>query len=200
MRITLYPVPAGTPAVGYAVGYVSGSPISNLAGSPPPAGPLLSYDGRQALIDGQPVEHAEIAEALHAEIERVAKRIFGPDFVGPLSLASGLNVRSLARGRLISHGLPAPLLDMLGRAAATPHPRATGYMLQAVAYLWDEHVNSHGMGETGQGPGPLSAQGREALGQRCEEILDRALGMVATMQGEAAAARARAAALKATIR
>ncbi|KQO85879.1 hypothetical protein [Methylobacterium sp. Leaf91] len=198
MRITLYPVPPETPAIGHAVGYVSGSPLSNLAGAAPPAGPLLSYDGRQALIDGQPVDHAEIAEALHAEIERVAKRVFGPDFVGPLSLASGLNVRSLARGRLISHGLPAPLLDMLGRAAATAHPRATGYMLQAVAYLWDEHVISHGMGETG--PGPLSAQGREALGQRCEEILDRALGMVATMQGEAAAARARTAALKATIR
>lgn len=195
MRILLAPVPPGTPAVGQPVGYVDPKPagVAALKRKPAPVegGEVLSYDGKQAYVGGRPVEHAQIAEPLAEEIARVAQRVFGPDFVGPMALASGLSLRTLARGRILTHGLPAPLLDMLGRASATEHPRATGYMLQAVAYLWDQHVAEFGIGEPGPGPGPMSAEGRQVLAERLDGILDRALGLVATMQGEAAAAKAR---------
>lgn len=193
MRILLAPVPPGTPAVGQPVGYVDPKPpgVAALKRKPAPVegGEVLSYDGKQPFIGGRPVEHAQIAEALAEEIGRVAQRVFGPDFVGPMALASGLSQRTLARGRILTHGLPAPLLDMLGRASDTEHPRATGFMLQAVAYLWDQHVAEFGIGEPG--PGPMSAEGRQVLAERLDGILDRALGLVATMQGEAAAAKAR---------
>lgn len=191
MRITLWPVPSDTPAVGVPVGYVGGSVTADLAGrAPAPGLPVLSYDGRQPLVAGRQVEHAEIAEALQAEVERVARRLFGPEYVTPLAAASGLNVRSLQRGRVLSHGLPVPLLVMLGRAIATPCPLATGHSLLAVAAMWDQLLPEYGMGERGHGP--MSDEGRELLAQRLQEISGRALDLVSEMQDEATAAKARA--------
>lgn len=193
MPLILYPVPdkLARALPGQAVGFIGTRGLSELGGSQPPEGDVLSYVGRQPHIAGRPVEHAAIAEDLLDEIERTAKRVWGPDFVGPMALASGLNLRSVQRGRILSNGLPAPLLDMLGKAAATPYPRSTGYALLSVAYLWDGVMAEHGMGEPGPGPGPLSNEGREVLAARVRQISDRALDIVATMQGEAAIARAK---------
>ncbi len=139
-----------------------------------------------------PVEHERIAQALSDEITRVATRVYGPEYVGPMALASGLSLRTVAKGRIISHGLPSPLLDMLGRASATEYPRATGYCLQAVAYMWEEHIEEYGMGD--DGPGPMSTTGKQVLTGRLEGILVRAVELVDEMRGAAAAAKARSAA------
>ena len=191
MRITLWPVPSTTPAVGLPVGYVGGSATADLAGrAPPPGLPVLSYDGRQPIVAGRIVGQADIAEALQEEVERVAKRLFGSEYSGPLAAASGLNVRSVQRGRVLSHGLPAPLLAMLGRAIATPCPRATGHMLLAVAAMWDQMLPDYGVGEAG--PGPMSAEGRDLLARRVDEISKQVIGLVVDVQEDAAAAKARA--------
>lgn len=198
MRILLAPVPpdraAGVP--GHAVGYVDPtvSPLAGLRRAPPKVegGEILSYDGKRPLIGGNPVDHKDFKVALADEIARVAQRVFGPEYVGPMALASGLSLRTVARGRILSHGLPAPLLDMLGRASATEYPRATGYVLQAVAYMWDQHIEEFGAGE--HGPGPMTTTGREVLAERLDGILDRAIALVDDMRAEAAAAKARAAA------
>lgn len=191
MRITLWPVPPETPAVGTPVGYVGPSPMTDLVGrAPRPDLPVLSYDGRQPLVAGEPVEAKAIGEALQAEVERIGKRLWGPDYVSPLAAATGLNLRSLQRGRVVERGVPVPVLVMLGRANATPCHPATGHMLLAVAALWDHLLPEYGVGE--RGPGPMSAQGLEMLERRLDEVSARALDMVTEIQGEAAAAKARA--------
>jgi hypothetical protein len=192
MRITLWPVPKDVPAVGVPVGYIGTSISTDLIRrAPQKAMPILSYVGRQPLVDGREVDHRkEIGEPLSVEVDRVSKRLFGQDHVATLSAASGLNVRSLQRGRIISHGLPVPVLLMLGRAVATPCHRATGYALLAAAALWDHLLPEYGVDDVG--PGPMSAQGRELLEFRMREISERAVETVAGMREEAAAAKARA--------
>lgn len=191
MRIILWPVPPDVPAVGVPVGYVGASVTTELAGKAPrPGMPVLSYEGRQPLIAGKEVPYRDLGEAMHAEVERVGKRLWGPDHVAPMAAASGLNLRSLQRGRIVEHGLPVPLLVMLGRAIATPCPLATGHMLLAVAAMWDQLLPEYGVGE--RGPGPMSVQGRELLERRLDEIGTRALDLVSEMRDEAAAAKARA--------
>ncbi|WP_375274998.1 hypothetical protein [Methylorubrum thiocyanatum] len=198
MRIYLAPVPpdraAGVP--GHAVGFVDPaiSPLAGLRRAPPvvEGGEVLSYDGKRPHVGGNPVDHEDIKHALADEIARVAQRVFGPEYVGPMSLASGLSLRTVAKGRILSHGLPAPLLDMLGRASATEYPRATGYVLQAVAYMWDQHLDEFGAGE--HGPGPMTTTGRRVLAERLDGILARAVTLVDDMRAEAAAAKARNAA------
>lgn len=194
MAITLYPVPDELAAKvpGQAVGFVGGRGLSDLGGSKGPTGDVLSYVGRRPHVAGQPVEHADIAEDLLAEIERCAKRIWGPDFVGPMALASGLNLRSVQRGRILSNGLPPPLLDMLGKAAATRSPRATGYALLSVAYVWDEHQTDDGAADLAPVAGPTSNEGRALLAARVREIADTALGLVDVMQTARAQAKAKA--------
>ncbi|MGN7127401.1 hypothetical protein [Methylorubrum thiocyanatum] len=191
MRITLWPVPPEIPVVGTPVGFMGGGPATDLAGrAPRPGLPVLSYEGRQPLVDGKPVPHDEIGEALQAEVERVAKRLFGAEYSGPLAAATGLNVRSVQRGRVLTHGLPAPVLAMLARSIATPCPRATGHMLLAVAALWDSLLPEYGVGEVG--PGPLSTDGRELMARRLDKIAAQAIGLVVGVQEDAAAAKARA--------
>ncbi|MEH3065301.1 MAG: hypothetical protein PGN33_21990 [Methylobacterium radiotolerans] len=192
MRITLWPVPADVAAAGVPVGYIGTSISTDLTGrDPQKAMPVLSYVGRQPLVDGREVNHKEVlGEPLAAEVERISKRLFGTDYVAALSAATGLNVRSLQRGRIVTHGLPVPILLMLGRAVATPCHQATGYALLAAAAMWDALLPEYGVGE--QGPGPMSAQGRELLEVRMREISERAVETVAEMREEAAAAKARA--------
>lgn len=191
MRITLWPVPSDVPAVGVPVGYIGSSVSTRLGGRDPRPGlPVLSYVGRQPHVDGGEVPLAEIGEALAAEVERISKRLFGTDYVAALSAASGLNVRSLQRGRIMTHGLPVPILLMLGRAIATPCHQATGHALLAAAATWDHLLPEYGVGDVG--PGPMSAQGRGLLESRMREISERAVETVAEMREEAAAAKARA--------
>lgn len=191
MHITLWPVPADVPAVGIPVGYIGTSVSTDLSGRDPQKPiPVLSYVGRQPHVDGVEVTAKEVGEAVAAEVERISKRLFGTDYVAALSAASGLNVRSLQRGRIVTHGLPVPILLMLGRAVATPCHQATGHALLAAAAMWDALLPKYGVGE--QGPGPMSAQGRELLESRMREISQRAVEIVAEMREEAAAAKARA--------
>lgn len=191
MRITLWPVPAAEASVGIPVGYVGTSVAADLTGRDPRPGlPVLSYVGRQPHVDGREVTAKEVGEALSAEVERISKRLFGTDYVAALAGATGLNLRSLQRGRIATHGLPVPILLMLGRAIATPCHQATGFALLAAAATWDHLLPEYGMGE--HGPGPMSAQGREMLEVRMREISERAVETVAEMREEAAAAKARA--------
>lgn len=191
MRITLWPVPAAEAPVGIPVGYVGKSLPTDLMGRDPrPGMPVLSYVGRQPHVGGAELTAGDVGEALAAEVERISKRLFGPDYVAALSAASGLNVRSLQRGRIVTHGLPVPILLMLGQAVATPCHQATGHALLAAAAMWDALLPEYGVGDVG--PGPMSAQGRELLESRMREISQRAVETVAEMREEASAAKARA--------
>lgn len=119
MRIELKPMP---PQVkGVAVGTLDGRP--------------LVYVGRAAHVDGQPLPHSEIAEALAEAIDRVASELLGGEWSKPLALVTGLNPRTVNRDRIRQWGLPVWVLTMLGQAAEHELPRALGHALQAAAII-----------------------------------------------------------------
>lgn len=193
MRITIYAVPETNPAVGTAVGYVDATtPFPGIADRAPRGGKILSYVGRTPHIDGQPVTHEDIAEPLQEGIDACARKVFGPDWVGSASVVSAIAVRTLSRSRILSHGLPVPMLLLLGRAVATGSPRAVGHLMQGVAWLWDEHVREY---EADPEPGRMSGSGREALTDRLDMLLGRALDLVHEMQDSAAIVRGQKGAL-----
>ena len=194
----LHPIPDGVPVVGTPVGLVNPTRLKELGAAitAKNAGSVLSYDGRQALIDGQPVEHDSIAEPLWEAIDTAARRLFGPrEWSSDLSAITGMNTRSMMRGRILSHGLPPTILSLLGRAAASRSPRALGHLMLAVAWMWDEAVKDaarEGDEEVSLAPGGiLSPHGQDLLQERLDALQARALELVGGMQADSAAARAR---------
>lgn len=119
MRIELKPMPA--PAEGVAVGTLDGRP--------------LVYVGRTAHVDGQPLPHGDIAEALADAVDRAASEVLGGEWSKPLALVTGLNPRTVNRDRIRQWGLPVWVLTMLGQAAAHELPRALGHAMQAAAIV-----------------------------------------------------------------
>lgn len=197
MRIMLHPIPAGMPVTGTPVGLVNPSRLANLGGvTADRAGAVLSYDGRQPLIDGRPVQHEDIAEALWEAIDTAARRLFGPrEWSSDLSAITGMNARSMMRGRILTHGLPPAILALLGRAGSSRSPRALGHLMLAVAWTWDEAV-AEGQAEGDPdamtiSPGRMSPQGQQLLQERLDALMARAMELVAEMQADSAAARAR---------
>lgn len=119
MRIELKPMPAA--AEGVAVGTLDGRP--------------LVYVGRTAHVDGQPLSHGDIAEALADAVDRAASELLGGEWSKPLALVTGLNPRTCNRDRIRQWGLPAWVLVMLGQATQQYQPRALGHMMQAVSIM-----------------------------------------------------------------
>jgi hypothetical protein len=158
MRIELKPMP-DTDA-GIAVGTLDGQP--------------LVYDGRTPIVGGQPVEHREIASALVDAVDEAATSIFGPEWVKDLSHVTALNVRTCQRDRIFKYGFPATGLKTLAQAAAFEEPRALGYLMLAVATMYEGYGPAGALFQT-----PPDAPGtKEAVSGRSQEYLGRALDMV----------------------
>lgn len=119
MRVVLCPVPESPDAVGL----VDGMP--------------LTFEGRVPHVGGRPVEHADIALGLADAVEAAAAALWGSDHTNSLARVSDLNRRTVTRDRYERNGLPTWALRMLGRAAASPAPRAMGYLLLAACELVD---------------------------------------------------------------
>ncbi|ACK82811.1 hypothetical protein Mchl_1948 [Methylorubrum extorquens CM4] len=187
----LHPIPEGVPVVGTPVGLVNPTRLKELGAAITArnVGSVLSYDGRQALIDGQPVEHDAIAEPLWEAIDTAARRLFGPrEWSSDLSAITGMNARSMMRGRIVSNGLPPAILALLGRAASSRSPRVLGHLMLAIAWMWDEAVRDaarEGDEEVSLAPGGrLSPQGQDLLQERLDALQARALELVGEMQAD----------------
>ncbi|KQU21809.1 hypothetical protein ASG63_22835 [Methylobacterium sp. Leaf94] len=155
MRVVLCPVPNHPDAVGL----VDGLP--------------LTYEGRVPHVGGRPVEHADIAEDLAAAVEAAATVLWGGDHTNSLARVSDLNRRTVTRDRYERNGLPTWLLRLLGRAAATTTPRATGHMLLAACELVDRGPYSKGSVVMRTSPAD-----RDDLGVVARRDVDEALALI----------------------
>ncbi|WP_445500645.1 hypothetical protein [Microvirga sp. G4-2] len=155
MKIELKPMPDSD--VGLAVGTLDGKP--------------LVYDGRTPLVAGQPVEHREIASALVDAVDRAASAVFGPEWVKDLSLVTGLNVRTVQRDRIVKYGLPSVALKTLAEASAYEEPRALGYLMLAVARMYEDRAVESAVKSV-----PTGAKGEVSV--KSQVLLAQALEMV----------------------
>jgi hypothetical protein len=155
MRVVLAPIPEHPDAVGT----VDGEP--------------LTYEGRVPYVGGRPVEHADLAEDLAAAIEGCATALWGSDFTNSLARVSDLNRRTVTPDRFARNGLPTWLLRLLGRAAATTSPRATGHMLLAACELVDRGPYSKGQFLMRTSPAD-----RDDLGVIARRDVDEALALI----------------------
>uniref|UniRef100_UPI00195361D0 hypothetical protein n=1 Tax=Klebsiella pneumoniae TaxID=573 RepID=UPI00195361D0 len=76
-EILLCPVPEDPRIPGTPVGRVGSVGLAKLTRRVPTMGAVLSYEGRQAYVDGRPVEHAVLAEALLRAVVAAANRLWG---------------------------------------------------------------------------------------------------------------------------
>ena len=185
-EILLCPVPASPEIRGTPVGRVGSVGLAKLTNRPPSRGAVLSYEGRQAYVDGRPVEHAVLAEALLRAVVVAANRLWGDLWVAPLVAVTRLGQRTAQRDRIIKFGLPTPVLKLLGSAAYVDHPRAVGYQLLAVATVWDEMGSDD---EEHHRSGVLSHSDREDLDRRLHGVLRAAQGLVEEIREETDLAR-----------
>jgi hypothetical protein len=123
MKIILRPGPRGV--------------IGELDGRP------LAYVGGRLKVAGEPVERQAIAGALVDAVDEAATRVFGSVWVKKLGLVAGLGLRRCQRDRIAQFGLPAPTLEMLGRAAAHKHARALGDIMLAIARLQESQPSDY---------------------------------------------------------
>jgi len=185
-EILLCPVPEDPRIPGTPVGRVGSVGLAKLTRRVPTMGAVLSYEGRQAYVDGRPVEHAVLAEALLRAVVAAANRLWGDLWVAPLVAVTRLGQRTAQRDRIIKFGLPTPVLKMLGSAAYVDHPRAVGYQLLAVATVWDEMGSDD---EEHHRSGVLSHSDREDLDRRLHGVLRAAQGLVEEIREETDLAR-----------
>lgn len=101
----------------------------------------LIYRARVPSAGGREYEHAEIADALRDAVDECAERLWGSEWSGPLSVATGLNRRSCSKDRVWRYGLPAWVLRFLGEAAAQAFPRAVGDLMVGMARVHDDDRN-----------------------------------------------------------
>ena len=185
-EILLCPVPASPEIRGTPVGRVGSVGLAKLTNRPPSRGAVLSYEGRQAYVDGRPVEHAVLAEALLRAVVVAANRLWGDLWVAPLVAVTRLGQRTAQRDRIIKFGLPTPVLKLLGSAAYVDHPRAVGFQLLAVATVWDDMGRDD---EEHHRSGVLSHSDREDLDRRLHGVLRAAQGLVEEIREETDRAR-----------
>ena len=185
-EILLCPVPEDPRIPGTTVGRVGSVGLAKLTRRVPTMGAVLSYEGRQAYVDGRPVEHAVLAEALLRAVVAAANRLWGDLWVAPLVAVTRLGQRTAQRDRIIKFGLPTPVLKLLGSAAYVDHPRAVGYQLLAVATVWDEMGSDD---EEHHRSGVLSHSDREDLDRRLHGVLRAAQGLVEEIREETDLAR-----------
>lgn len=146
MKISLHPVEhPGCPEDVRLVGTLDGHPFG--------------YRDRRPMVlawgKAVELEHGQVAVALQEAVAEAAQALFGPEWVSDLANVTDINGRSLQRGRVISHGLPPTVLELL--AASTGAGRAAGAMLQSMAYV------------TGQAK--VSELGEEGLRRRMDEMM-----------------------------
>ncbi|MCE4222136.1 hypothetical protein HCU64_00080 [Methylobacterium sp. C25] len=178
MAIRIIAVPGNPDAVGYV-----GVPAGGLAKLKGPYGsrgewgglPVLTYAGRQPLVDGVPVDAKGMKDELAEAIEFAGQRVFGQDWIGHVSTVSGLAHRSVQRDRIAEHGLPAPVLQLLARACAHHMPRTLGFAMLSIAYSWREATEGDDPAETA---GRMSTSARDELGHHLKGVVDVALDQV----------------------
>lgn len=161
MRIDLKPVSQPTDG-GIAVGTVDGAP--------------LVYYARVPTVGGRELAHADIADALKEAVDEAAEALWGSEWSGPLSVATGLNRRSCSKDRVWKFGLPPWALRFLGAAYRQPNPRAVGDFLCGLARAYDSDALKKG------GPVARSAPTREELIAEAQARLLQAVDLLHTMR------------------
>jgi len=124
-RIVLRPMRQG--GKGHCVGTLDGDP--------------LFIDGKTARVGDHAFQVSDLGEDLLDAVSDASDRLWGQEWQGKLAFVTGLNKRTCAPNRIVSHGLPGWVLARLGEMAATAHPRATGSMAMAAAFLLDEDAD-----------------------------------------------------------
>lgn len=129
MHIRLLPMPQPTDG-GITVGTINGRP--------------LTYYARVPYADGIELSHAQISDALREAVEECCEGLWGSEWSGPLSVASGLNRRACSKDRVWKYGLPAWTLRFIGEAASHPFRRAVGDFICGIARLNDDESFAQG--------------------------------------------------------
>ncbi len=111
------------PAEGVAVGTLDGEPFI--------------YHARSPTAGGREYTHADVQDALRDAVDECCQKLWGSEWSGPLSVATGLNRRACSKDRVWKFGLPAWTLRFLGEAAGQPFPRAVGDLLCGIARVYD---------------------------------------------------------------
>lgn len=136
------------------------------------------YLGRRPHIGDREVEHADIAQDLLDAVEDVCGPLFGGDWLKPLAVVSGLNVRTVQRDRILKFGLPAGVLRALGEARSVAvgdeSARAVGHIMQGVALIAKS-------GRSGGWGGYKDASATDELKMGAQMALDAAIPLVRAM-------------------
>lgn len=161
MRIDLRPMPQPRDG-GICVGLLDGDP--------------LTYHARVPTVGGRELIHADIADAMKEAVDEAAEALWGSEWSGPLSVATGLNRRSCSKDRVWKFGLPAWALRFLGSAYRQPNARAVGDFLCGLARAYDGDALKKG------GVIARSAPSREDLVREANERLLQAVDLLHTMR------------------
>ncbi|QEE39818.1 MULTISPECIES: hypothetical protein [unclassified Methylobacterium] len=147
---------------GIAVGTIDGRP--------------LTYYARIPTADGIEMTHAQIADALKEAIDEACEALWGSEWSGPLSVATGLNRRSCSKDRVWKFGLPAWALKFMAEASSQPYPRAIGDFLCGIARVHDDDALKTGTVR------PRSNPSRELLMDQVQGRLIQAVDLLYTMR------------------
>jgi hypothetical protein len=112
-------------------------------------GQVLSFIEKAPYVGGRPVEYSEIGYDVSVAVEEASIQVFGNEWSTDLSRVTGMNRRTVTRDRIERFGVADWVYAMLGRAATSPCPKATGYMLLAAAEYCDRGPYSRGASKRG---------------------------------------------------